>query len=238
MKYSVFYQNCIFVINTLLMAIAYKHLIILLLPVLIFLSCEESEAVSQDSRELSVENNTDSISSPIESEETIENEVFDDPLEFTKMFVQKIESAHFSGWEEFSADQLFFSPYAFVDTNSINKILSTQLDSMYESSITHFWGFQDGTGDSLNLAFGDYVNRHLADFDLSGPNTSYKLLDQPVARGNELHNAHQLYPDHRFVEIHVPSTDEMGMNWKSLILVMSQGEELKLLGFVHYEWTI
>ncbi len=208
------------------------------LALMLSVSCSDS-SLSEESIAEDVPDQ-DSVVTKLRETEEVVTKSPDDPLLFAEIIATKIEEDNFKGWNEFSKSEIFFSPYAFVDTNSLVVLKSNDLSQIFSSENSFFWGVQNGTGDSLLLAFREYEKRYINDFALTDTTSViFSVVEEPKTHGSELHNIHILYPEAVLVEIHKPANDEMGMNWRSLIFVIqNQDDELKLIGLVHNEWTI
>jgi len=208
----------------------------LLLAIISLTSCSDS-SLNEKVENVSVQ---DTVITDLQETAEEVNKNPNDPLLFVAMIAAKIGDDDFKGWIDFSADEIFFSPYAHVDTNILLFLNSNNLSEIFSSENTYIWGVQDGTGDSLKLTFEEYEERYINDFELTETNSvEYSIVEEPKTHGNELHNIHTLYPEAILVEIHKSADDDMGMNWRSLIVVIQkQNDELKLIGFVHNEWTI
>lgn len=213
----------------------------LFLALATLISCNESKSSAIDDKREDVDTiaqNKDLIKS-----DTVKKDVEtvpDEPIAFAKMVAQKFINTNFDSWTSFSSNRIFMTPYAHVDTTTMNSINVERLSEFYKSDKKLFWGVQDGTGDSLKLSFEDYIERYVNDVRLMDTATvSYEVVDEPVQHGNELHNIQNIFPSAIFVEAHKPADDEMGMNWRSLIFVLEKSDtELRLIGLVHNEWTI
>lgn len=223
------------------MKLTIHTLLMLSLVFATLISCNESKSPESDKNKEDVDTTTqykDVVESDTVKEdiETVPGE----PIPFVRMVAQKVVSKNFDSWSSFSTEKIFMSPYAHVDTTTMNSIKVEQLSERYESDKKLFWGIQDGTGDSLMLTFKAYVKRYVNDIKLMDTNTvSYEVVDEPVQRGNELHNIQHIFPNAVFVEAHKPADDDMGMNWRSLIFVLKKSDgKLQLIGLVHNEWTI
>jgi hypothetical protein len=62
-----------------------------------------------------------------------------------------------------------------------------------------------------------------------------------VMSGNSLENIKEVFPNARFVDFHIPGTDQEsgGLDWSSIRLGFEHDEgELKLTVILHSEWTI
>ncbi len=214
----------------------YQSMFVLALMLLV--SCSDSSLDEKSKAEdIPVQ---DSVVTELQEKVEEVNENPTDPLLFAAMIAAKIEEDNFDMWNKFSQSEIFFSPYAYIDTNTLVFVKSNNLSEIFSSERIFLWGFQNGTGDSLELTFQQYEKRYINDFKLTDTNAiENSIVMEPNAHGNELHNAHKLYPEAVLVELHKPANDEMAMNWRSLIFVIQKQEgELKLLGLVHNEWTI
>lgn len=217
-----------------------KFKLLPLLMISILVSCNESSSNSVHDVVAEMEQETVNEAVIDSNSIEIESNIPTDPILFANMVAGKIESKSFEDWSSFSNQKIFFSPYAYVDTSSIVKISTDELDEVFASGNKQVWGVQDGTGDPIKLTFDEYLDRFINDFSLMDTSeVSYMLVKKPKTYGNEVHNIQELYPEAIFVEVHKSADDDMGMNWRSLILVLQNDNgELKLLGIVHNEWTI
>jgi hypothetical protein len=103
----------------------------------------------------------------------------------------------------------------------------------------YHWGVYDGTGNPIDLTFGEYWDMFVYDVDFAKPHiVGY---NQVVGRGNTIANHEQVYPLAATVEYHFSGFDPRfeGMDWRSLRLVLEQENETwYLVGLIHDEWTI
>lgn len=214
-----------------------KSIIGVLICLSLFSACKDESASNKEtSKQVSEEVESDTIQDQKELSQKVEDK---NPIDFVKMVAEQISEREFSNWDEFSKEQVFFSPYAQIDTSSLVYLSSDDLSEYYDQEKKWYWGVQDGTGDRIELSFKKYLDRYVNDFDFFADAVEYSIVDQPKVYGNELHNVTSLYPESTFVEVHKPSTDEMGMNWRSLIFVLEKIDgDLRLHGVVHNEWTI
>jgi hypothetical protein len=132
-----------------------------------------------------------------------------------------------------------FSPYATVDSSD-QVFTRAQIPRLGAGSQTYAWGEYDGTGDPIELTFGDYYNEFVY-------NKAYQQAPQGepnerLGQGNSINNIADFYAgqDVSFIEYYVPGSDEYsGMDWNSLRLVFKQEENVwYLVAIVHDQWTI
>jgi hypothetical protein len=190
-------------------------LLIVLITISIFYSCDNS-SIPRDDSKIDELNEKQVKADRVEAEDSsIEDAVrlSSNPIEFSKIISQSIIDKDFESWSEFSNEKVFFSPYAFVDSVSLNSLSVSSLNKYYSAEEKMTWGVQDGTGDTIKLSFKEYINRYVNDFDLTDSSlVEYKVIEEPISRGNELHNIHKIYPEAILVEVYKPADDEMGMN--------------------------
>ena len=134
--------------------------------------------------------------------------------------------------------KLHFSPYGFIDTAEGQTLDGPHLQTLLAQGTKLYWGLYDGSGDSIHLSTGDYLEKFVLDKDFR--NAPAVAVDSILGRGNTLVNTLKIYPNAHVVEYHFPGTEKYGlMDWKSLRLVlqMQQGR-LWLVCIAHDEWTI
>ena len=132
-----------------------------------------------------------------------------------------------------------FVPYGYVDS-SAQVFTREQIPRLGGGSQTYLWGHYDGTGDPIDLTFGDYYKEFI--YDKAYQHAPQGDPNEQLGTGNSLNNIAEFYAgrDVSFVEYHVPGTDEYnGMNWGSLRLIFEQTDDAwYLIAIVHDEWTI
>ncbi|HMB93567.1 MAG TPA: hypothetical protein VKP65_22125 [Rhodothermales bacterium] len=132
-----------------------------------------------------------------------------------------------------------FVPYSYVDS-SAQVFTRAQIPRLGGGSQTYLWGNYDGTGDPIELTFGDYYNEFI--YDKAYRQAPQGDPNEQLGSGNSLNNIADFYAgrDVSFVEYYVPGTDEYnGMNWGSLRLVFEQEDNAwYLVAIIHDEWTI
>ncbi len=136
-------------------------------------------------------------------------------------------------------DGVRFSPYAYVNTQT-DLVFGAQVFPTLPTDPTILtWGSFDGSGDPIDFDFLGYYNRFIYDQDYLNPEIIG--VNTIIGTGNTLVNIIDVYPSGEFVEFHFTGFDPQyeGMDWRSLILVFEEvGNEWKLVGIVHNEWTI
>lgn len=167
-----------------------------------------------------------------------EEEVEMTAIEFAMHVASNLDKKTFDKWSEFTAEKVYFSPYAYVDTTKLVSLNQSEFNDLLESDKKILWGSFDGTGDEIKMSLKKYFNRFVTDFDLTVENNQI-LKDTIPARGNELNNVKEIFPNSTVIEIHKPASEEsMGMDWRSLMLVIDKIERnWKLKALVHNEWT-
>ncbi len=133
-----------------------------------------------------------------------------------------------------------FSPHGYIDTSS-DKVVSAewikqQGDGKKQSKF--FWGTEDGSGESIDRTFDDYVKDFVYDVDFIQPEKM--KVNEFIGAGNSQNNLLLIYKDSDFVESHFSGFDKKyeGMDWRSLRLVFKMiYNRYYLIGVVHDEWT-
>ncbi|MFC4303541.1 hypothetical protein [Cohnella boryungensis] len=133
---------------------------------------------------------------------------------------------------------LRFSPYSHVNTDS-DLVFKPDDFPTFKDKEKRIWGTADGSGEPIELSFRDYYEKFVYNKDFAdAPDVS---VNQVIGTGNSEFNVPSVYPNASYVELHFPGFDEEldGMDWQSLVLVfVPSGEEWKLAGIVHGQWTI
>lgn len=131
-----------------------------------------------------------------------------------------------------------FSPYAYVDTEHDVVLGPKALAMLAQDTTVREWGSYDGSGEPISMDWADYRDRFVWDRDFTA--VTQVSEDAEIGSGNTPSNIAEAYPGAHFVEYHDPGEDPQyeGMDWRSLRLVMvPDGEDWRLVGVVHAEWT-
>ncbi len=120
------------------------------------------------------------------------------------------------------------SPDAYIDTHDL-RLTPRQ----WQDSAIYLFGFEPGTGDSMN-----YIPEYFFIQFLAKPwHRGIRTIDSipPACRGNTLHNIHERWPDAHFVNYCLPGSEKYaGMDWAALRIVW-RGDSL--LAIVRDAWT-
>lgn len=201
------------------------------------ISCEtatmEESSVDQSQQDEQIVNNEE-----VEEQDTVQEEVEMTAIEFAQYVADAIYYEGYNEWSDFAGKKVYFSPYTYVDTSQIVSLTKSEFNELFETGKKVGWGNFDGTGDEINMSVQKYFARFVSDFDLTAE-TNQILKDTIPARGNELNNVKEVFPNSTVIEIHKPASEEsMGMDWRSLMLVIEKIEgSWKLKALVHNEWT-
>lgn len=134
---------------------------------------------------------------------------------------------------------LRFSPYAYVRVDEDVVLSADEIAGMGDSQEVYQWGVFDGTGDPIDLTFGEYWDLFVYDVDLTQAHiVGYNEI---VGRGNTIANHEEVYPLATTIEYHFTGFDARfeGLDWRSVRLVLEQENETwYLVGLIHDEWTI
>lgn len=134
-----------------------------------------------------------------------------------------------------------FSPYSYIDTASDRVFTQDQ----YKSYITKskpgplFWGYYDGSGDSIKLTVKKYFKRFVYDADFL--NAEKFSVNSTIGKGNTINNIEAIYSGCKYTESYFSGFEEKygGMDWRALRLVFKEYEgKFYLVGIIHDEWTI
>lgn len=132
-----------------------------------------------------------------------------------------------------------FSPYAFVDTVSHQRIMPTQLITIGQQKKVLVWGVHDGSGEAIKQNINTYFDVFV--YDANFINAPQKAVNKILASGNSLNNLKTVYPNADFTEFYFPGFDPKysGMDWKTLRLVFqTENNKPWLIAIIHDEWTI
>jgi hypothetical protein len=225
-----------------------------------FAGCNEPAAKDQNKpAENNVEvNKPNEEAKPGETTKPVENEVKPEETEPARPD-ETVKQASYATLEEISAaaikalkdsdlDTLSamagekgvrFSPYSFINAESDVVLTPIVLKNAPILSRTFVWGSYDGSGEPIDLPFGQYYEKFVYDQDfMNAPQIKYNEM---IGSGNTVNNLKLVYPDAEFVEYHFPGFDKQyeGMDWESLRLVFEKKDGLYyLVGIVHDGWTI
>ncbi len=133
---------------------------------------------------------------------------------------------------------LRFSPYSYLNSSNLT-FCGSEIDHAAVSEDLLIWGSYDGTGNPINLSFGEYHEDFVYDQDyfhclIVGYNAE-------VSSGNSLNNIQEIYPGGMMIEYYFPGFDPQygGLDWRSIRLVFVQhGMDWYLTAIIHGEWTI
>lgn len=132
-----------------------------------------------------------------------------------------------------------FSPYSYINVKTDVVMEPEVLKNALALSRTFVWGSYDGSGEPIDLPFGQYFEKFVYDKDfLQAPVIKYNEI---IGQGNTINNLKEVYPDAEFAEYHFPGFDAQyeGMDWESLRLVFEkENGNYVLVGIIHDGWTI
>ncbi len=152
-----------------------------------------------------------------------------------------IKNKDYGGFSKFIHPTLGvrFSPYGYIDTTGDLIFLPAEFLKQVDKEGKLLWGYQDGSGDPIDLNIKNYFTRFVYDVDfLNAPQKSFNKL---IGQGNSNNNLEQVYKNSFFTESHFSGFNKKynGMDWKSLRLVFkSYNNQFYLVGVIHDEWTI
>lgn len=132
-----------------------------------------------------------------------------------------------------------FSPYGHVNINETPVFSANELNNYFIRPDSLFFGFDDGTGDSIRLDLRTYIK----DYILT-PNylkSTEISINQVHKTGNAPMNMADAFPNSDFIEYYFSGFDKQydGMDWKALRLVWENyNNKWYLVGIVRACWTI
>jgi len=131
-----------------------------------------------------------------------------------------------------------FSPYTNVKESDV-VFLPEMIKTAPALSRSFMWGAYDGSGEPIDLGFGQYFEKFVNDHDYL--NAEKKSINEPIGSGNMINNVSEFYPGAMVLEYYFSGFDPQyeGMDWASLKLVFEEfNGGLYLVGVVHDGWTI
>ena len=138
-----------------------------------------------------------------------------------------------------------FSPYTNVKNTDL-VFSKDQLANIANDQTVYGWGNYDGSGESIQLTFGDYNDRFV--YSMNFASASMVGYNRTFSSGNMIDNSRDFYAGAIIVEYYLPgtNTDYGGMDWQSLKLVFQQNTpagsnsagQWYLVGIIHNQWTI
>jgi hypothetical protein len=132
-----------------------------------------------------------------------------------------------------------FSPYAYVDVSQDVVLSRTELEAAWRDNKGFAWGYQDGSGEPIELTIQEYFEAFVYDVDfLNAEKIGYNTV---LGMGNTINNAREVYENSIIVEYHFSGFNPAyeGMDWRSLRLVFgNQDGGWYLLAVIHDQWTI
>ncbi|SDH87390.1 hypothetical protein [Alteribacillus bidgolensis] len=132
---------------------------------------------------------------------------------------------------------VLFSPYVNIDEDT-QVFQQEEVENFFEDEQVYEWGVYDGRGNTIELTPSEYYEEFIYEPELQDADEI--LVDELKQRGNMKNNIKDVFPEAAVVEYHIESSEEEGMDWASLNIVLEQDENntWKLVAIVHDEWTI
>jgi len=136
---------------------------------------------------------------------------------------------------------LRFSAYAYIDVDGDQLFSREEFKQLAKNELneTRFWGWYDGSGDSIQLTFPEYSEQFIYNADFV--NAEKTALNHFIGGGNSLNNLLKVYENHPFTESYFSGFDPQyeGMDWCCLRLVFEfDNGKPYLVAVVHDQWTI
>lgn len=206
---------------------------------IMFCSCKKGKNNSSKITD-STEQEIDSIKADFSAQEKKKaNSIsFDNEKQFAEYVVKQLDEKSYDNLDKYVKDKILFSPYAHIKTELARKVTLEELKNQNPKE-KYIWGVYDGRGDTIYLSTSKYLEEFGVNFDPKDRNIEINTFDdQPKARGSELQNVHKIYPDAYYVEFYLPASEEGGMDWKGLILVIEkENDHFYLQAVLHNQWT-
>jgi hypothetical protein len=133
---------------------------------------------------------------------------------------------------------LLFSPYVHIDNDTAQVFAADQLPALTDATV-YTWGAFDGSGEPIELTFGQYYDKFVYDKDFLEAETVG--VNELKGTGNSLPNIEEVFPGSFVMDYYFSGFDEQyeGMDWESLILVLEeQAGAWYVSAIVHSGWTI
>ena len=186
---------------------------------------------------------TSCSNSNAKTNKTVEHKVTKEEslLMLSNQTLEKIQSGEFSQFISLvhPVKGLRFSPYGHIDTINTKPLSINELNFYYTKDDLLFFGFADGSGDSINLNLKTYLQTYV-----QTPNylKSHDIFFNQIHQsGYELVNMDKVFVGADFIEYYFSGFDKQyeGMDWKALRLVWEKYEDKWcLVGIVRACWTI
>ena len=159
--------------------------------------------------------------------------------EKAKEILTVLKKKNFSNLSEYVHPEkgVRISPYGYIDPENDREFKPQEIKQINQDS-TFFWGYEDGTGDSIKLSIADYFDNYVYDAKfLQVKKVGYQEI---IQKGNTKINISEVYPKAIFVEYHFSGTDKHdGFDWRSLRLIFEKKDDTwYLVGISHDQWTI
>lgn len=134
---------------------------------------------------------------------------------------------------------LTFSPYSYIDEDAVRFTPEQVRGLSREPEKKYTWGAFDGSGEPMELTFGDYYARFIFDKDFSkAPCALNKIVRTSNSEENLNGNRVELFgAEAAFAEFYLPGKDEMDWGSLRLVFVMENGQ-WRLVAISHDGWTV
>ena len=132
-----------------------------------------------------------------------------------------------------------FTPYSTVDLTTDLTFTAEEIRALAGNTQRYIWGITDGSGAPIEMTMQEFMDAYIYAADYSkAPSVG---IDEILQTGNALENVDEVYEDARFVEFHYDGLDPAleGLDWCSLkVVLLPEGDEWRLIGLIHSQWTI
>ncbi|MBF8984017.1 hypothetical protein IZY60_10745 [Lutibacter sp. B2] len=134
---------------------------------------------------------------------------------------------------------LLLSPDAFIQDETVQVLTKEMIINFFEDENLYTWGYEDGSGDPMELTKKAYYERWMYDKDFI--NADQIGINTMIGQGNSTSSIEKISPKASFVAYHFKGFDKNvgGLDWESIYLVFEKYEnQWYLVGIVHDHWTI
>lgn len=175
------------------------------------------------------------VSNSVETEEEL---TFDDEIAFSKYCFEQLKLGKAENLNNYTSGKILFSAYAHIDEKTARKVSLEELTEDKEE--IHFWGFADGTGDSILMTTPSFLEKNIFSFNINNENVETEIYNQnPKPHGSELYNLKTLFPNSKYAEFYLPPSTASGMDWRGLVFVVSEKDgQYRLRAIIQNQWTV
>jgi len=130
-----------------------------------------------------------------------------------------------------------FSPSATINLTTDRRLNPQQVAALASNTSIYIWGIYNGSGEPIELTPAEYFAMFVP--AASHLNSTIIGINRIVRSGNALENILDVFPNVKFVDFHLPGSEQAEeFDWSSLRLGFEEyHNELKLVVIIHSRWT-